>query len=687
MRRPRKAIVLCAGLGTRMRPLSLATPKPLMPLWRRPILEHLLDMLASWGVRDVLINVHHAADRLVSYLRTRPPRRLRIEISFEPEILGTGGAVRRADWFLDDEPTWMVNSDIAARRLSPAPLLRAFSADSDTIAALWIHDRLGPRTVAVQEGYVTDFACPDPGAPGTMTFCGLQLVSPRVRDFFPPAPSFSIVDVYRRCMASGLRVAGVCIKNAFWQDVGSPDRYIEAHRRAWNLSRCTAASGFPPDRQQRRELRSLRASGVHIEGAVSLGRDVRVEPGARLKDCVVWDGARIGPRASVADAIVADGTRVNHRLHGGIALRAPAADEGRLAPALDRLGWPIADTMVEPLPARGSGRDLLRIRWGRRHAIVIRYSLEREENALYAAHARALSKLGIRVPRVLLDMPDAKVVVMEDVGDRHLQNYVTDRDPEFVHRVYVRVLREVVRWHQRGTEYVRQSRPTLCKPFSDGVYRYERDLFAEYVLPRYSVPPRKASAILSELAGVAEHLKSEPRVLIHRDLQSSNILVYRGAPVFIDFQGMRLGPASYDLASLLCDPYVSLDAPLREALLYAYVEMTGGDPAAWRERMRWGAVERLIQALGAYGRLGTHRSTRSFLRFIPPAWAMMESMLTGFEGLPTLREMVYDALRVKENGYALDSDPAGAGCSMRLRQGGRDGHRRRDGKASRRHRT
>ena len=129
MIRPRRAILLAAGFGSRLQPLTFRIPKPLIPLWGRPLLLHNLDLLHQWGVRDVLINLHHEPGPLVNLIRTlSPPADLHIQFSFEPEILGTGGALRRAAWFLSDEPLWILNADIAAD-LDPRILLRPFARE------------------------------------------------------------------------------------------------------------------------------------------------------------------------------------------------------------------------------------------------------------------------------------------------------------------------------------------------------------------------------------------------------------------------------------------------------------------------------------------------------------------------------------------------------------------------------
>ena len=131
LRPPALAFVLAAGFGTRMRPLTDRTPKPLLPLWGQPILHRLLVALKGWGVAHALVNVHHAPGPLLAYLRSSPVPGLRITPLPEAEILGTGGALRAAAPYLSPDaeaPFWLVNGDIAMAGLAPDAFLRALAA-------------------------------------------------------------------------------------------------------------------------------------------------------------------------------------------------------------------------------------------------------------------------------------------------------------------------------------------------------------------------------------------------------------------------------------------------------------------------------------------------------------------------------------------------------------------------------
>jgi len=613
--RPTKAFVLAAGLGTRMRPLSRDLPKPLMPLWGKPILGHVLERLRAWGVRDVLVNCHHEPGQILEYVRRDPVPGLKVSLSFEPVILGTGGALRRAAWFLDDRPFWLINSDIVAN-LDPSPLVRRFSTGHQ-LAVLWMDDRRGPRTVQMKRGLVTQFQG------GTYTFCGLHLVSPRILDFLPAEGFAGIIPAYERAMKCGERVAGVCVPGSFWADIGTPRQYLDVHRELQPVKR-------------RRDF-------------VALGHGVTIEKGARIVNSVIWDGARIRRSARIEDAIVGRDADVAGPV-SYIVLRADRALDAAEQSAIRTLGFDPDRASVIPVGPRGSARTFMRVTAGAagrasaRSVLLVRYTDEREENALYAGHARFLARLGLRVPAVLLDRPDDRLCVIEDVGNEPLQAAVPGMSEATVLRTYRQVLQQVERLHARGAVAARRAGLRLMAPFSSSLYQWERDFFATHFLGhRLRERPGTIAAIRDELALVAARLLRAPRVLIHRDLQSSNILLCRGEPVFIDFQGMRLGPAVYDLASLLADPYVSLPEPIQERLLDGCARRSG-HASAIRNLFWWAVIERLAQALGAYARLSEQPGMAYFAQHIRPALLMMRRALSRVEKLPALRGWVKTVL-------------------------------------------
>jgi NDP-sugar pyrophosphorylase family protein/aminoglycoside/choline kinase family phosphotransferase len=632
-RLPKKAIVLAAGFGTRMLPLTRDVPKPLMPLWGVPMIDHALGLLAGWGVTDVLVNLHHKAHDVLAHVMGRPRSCPRICLSFEPDILGTGGALRKAEWFPDEDPFWLLNADVAAD-LDPRPLCRAFQAGK-TLAALWLHPLKGPLTVEMQGGFIESFRSARPRSAGTYTFCGLHLVSPAILDredgYLPAAGPASIVTAYERAMEDGWKIAGVCVEDSYWADVGTPAQYLEAHGDLLKRLRDGARGGRLAGQDAVRRMKSLRK----VEGFAAVSEAAAVSPSARIRDSVVWSGASIGARARLDGVIVGRGVRIEGAGRYVAMKAVDALDEAEQV-AVRSLGWPLERVLAMPLGPRGSARTFTRLESDGRRVMLVRYDPGRLENALYAGHARFLAKVGLRVPAVLMHDPAACLTVFEDLGDESLLAIAKRAEKNQIERLYRRVLEDVARLHVGGTRMARARGLRVVPSFRPVLYRWEHEYFIEHMLRgRCGLPAAAAEPMRKDLWTVARRLMKAPRVLLHRDLQSSNILIAEGRPGYIDFQGMRYGPAVYDLASLLCDPYVSLPEDLQERLVDFYAVR---NPSADAGRLFWlGAVQRLAQAMGAFARLGALADTRSFGRHIPPAVRMLRRALARVEGLPALK--------------------------------------------------
>ena len=591
MRPPRKAFILAAGFGTRLRPLTLETPKPMLPLWDRPLLERTLEQLATWGVREVLINLHHAPGPIVRHLARQPIAGLRIAAVFEPVILGTGGALRHARWFLD-QPFWLLNADIVAD-LDPRPLLRAWERQHP-LAACWLTEDAGPKTVRCLNGVIRSFHDPEKGH---ATFCGVQLLDPRILPFIRPEGFDTIIAAYQRAQKKRHRIAGVIVPGSFWADIGTPAHYVQAHR------------------------------------------DTAARLGHAGESFTLPAAAVLSPREQQRVATL------RQRLASSSAAAAPSRPQKTRA----RVPRPTTDLpSVEVLPPRGSARDFFRLQlpsvrvrgyYNNRapSAILIRWSPERPENRLYARHTRFLEALGLPVPRLLLDAARDRVLIIEDLGPDTLESRLPQMDAAAVQRLYRRLITLTLRLHQDGLSAARQVRLPLMPGFGPALYAWEHQYFSDHVLrARLGASETTIAAVADELKGVAQTLATSPVALVHRDWQSSNVLFRGTQPVMIDYQGMRRGPAAYDLASLLCDPYADLPPPLQRRLLEDYARRhPQGDtiaavfPAA--------AIQRLCQALGAYAVLSQQPGLEAFGRHIPVAARQLRRALAVHSRpLPTL---------------------------------------------------
>lgn len=571
---PRLAFVLAAGLGTRLRPLTERTPKPLLPLWGKPILQHILETLRGWGVEHVLVNVHHAPAPLLDFLASDPVPGLRLTPLVESEILGTGGALRAAVPFLPDNlesPFWLINGDIAFRAVRPDPFLRALAETPQAIAACWTLPHAGPRTLRIERSAphrILTYSAPR--GTGSATFAGLHLVRGAILPFIRPSGFDTIIDAYRRARsASDTRpVLSIQLPNAFWADLGTPSQYLQAHH---DLSITLAPHP---------------AASFQIPLAAAFNEAER-------------------------DAL------------------APIFQQISSPPAEERPFLPIT-----ALPARASQRQFFRLPASdtpNPAAILVKYSPARPDNLLYAPLTRHLAAHGIPVPRLLLDRPDLHLLALQDLGPTSLQDIATDlrcqSAPSTAYvSLYAPILPILRRFHALPPPPPSELPAPLSPPYDRALALWEIGYFDQhYLCGRLHLSPSDRGTIRRRLRARIPALLDSPAGTIHRDLQSSNILCPTpSAPsqlFFIDYQALRPGPIAYDLASLLLDPYVSLPWPAIRSLLRAYAGLlpSAADRRTLLDAFPAAATLRLAQAIGAYARLSTLPGMHHFIRHLPPA--------------------------------------------------------------------
>jgi aminoglycoside/choline kinase family phosphotransferase len=334
------------------------------------------------------------------------------------------------------------------------------------------------------------------------------------------------------------------------------------------------------------------------------------------RDSVVCGRTSLAAGTVLRRSIVTGGA-VCGTLDDAVCVEAGAVLDDAMPAALAALGWsPKATAAVAALGARGSNRTFWRLYGEKGTAIYVRYTDERPENLRYAGHARLLADAGVPVPAVLAELPETRALVLEDWGDDSLQHRM-ERHPERAEALYRPVVAALARFHREGTEAVDRNGTPLEPPFDAALYAWEHRLFEEQLLVgRYGFGALP-EAVSAELKKVAQRLEAARQVVVHRDCQSSNVLCRGTRFAFIDFQGMRRGSAAYDLASLLYDPYVKLIPEVRTRLAAYY----GSCCPEHREAVDLffeGAVQRLVQALGAYGRLAG-LGLSGFVRHIEPA--------------------------------------------------------------------
>ena len=302
-----------------------------------------------------------------------------------------------------------------------------------------------------------------------------------------------------------------------------------------------------------------------------------------------------------------------------------------------------AEVKISPIEKGGSDRKFYRIQVSPEQSIVlVKYSREHSENQRYVEIAEFLAAHDVRAPKIHFHDPAEGLIWIEDLGERDLWSY---RDESWLVRreFYQSALEEIAKLHRISAADSAEIRRHLPAQFDTALYLWEQDYFFEHCLGHYfDVAPEELRKLaeLPALSKIAERLAGFPRVLVHRDFQSQNVILRDGQASLIDFQGMRPGLAEYDLASLLHDPYVRLTETERAGLLEFYRATAGVSDPAFAEKFRLCAMQRLMQALGAYAFLGLVKKNRAFLAHIPAALDSLGTVLREIDEVDPLRQLL-----------------------------------------------
>jgi NDP-sugar pyrophosphorylase family protein/aminoglycoside/choline kinase family phosphotransferase len=582
------AFLLGAGLGMRLRPLTQTCPKPLLPVRGRPIITYAMDHLLTVGVQRFIVNTHHCAD---VYRQTFPDGQWRgIPIIFrhEPVLLDTAGGLKNIEALLKgDERILVYNADVMTD-MPLTPLLEAHVGQRREVTLALRSDGPLLNVDLDEKGEICDMRrLLNRSGVRRCLFTGLYVVEKRFLKRLTAGKIESVVPVFVRMIEEKPgSVGSVLIDRGQWHDIGS----LEEYRKMMNSPHSETAKKHP---------------------AVMPGN---AQPRPE-------DNEKAQPFETIADAAVRQ--YVCH--------------------VLNRTETAIKE--IAPLAKGGSDRTFRRICLSDAPSLIfMHYNPGREENRHYAAIAGFLRKIDLAVPRIFHHDPERCFMLMEDLGDADLWSF---RQSAWSLRrdYYIKALRMIHKLHTFPVENLGQRSLTLMQGFGPELYRWERDYFHENLIRGVcgiELGVEDEAVLEAELSALAKRLQQSGSSLVHRDFQSQNIMINRGEPVLIDFQGMRVGSYFYDLGSLLYDPYVLIEEQERLELLQYYYGLQERTCTwdAFQDAFHEASVQRLMQALGAFGFLGCRHNRRDFLAHIPSGLQRLDEAASRSPRLPTLRGMI-----------------------------------------------
>lgn len=276
-------------------------------------------------------------------------------------------------------------------------------------------------------------------------------------------------------------------------------------------------------------------------------------------------------------------------------------------------GTPVQPEDLQQVSAGASGRSIMRAAG----MLGIHWTNQRADNNSFLPAAHGLARAGIRVPAVLAEeaLPEQSgVCLVQDLG---LVDILSLRQAPWATRraAYEAAFHTLIPFYKQKPDW------PLQPPFDSALYRWEQEYFAEHLIGRHLGGSPADFLAQPELQRMADWLSELPRVPVHRDCQSQNIMLHKNCAWLIDFQGMRYGRMEYDLASLLYDPYMQLAPAERAELLQLWQQMNNSpvEPDVYAAC----AMQRLMQALGAFANIGYNQKRDWYLNLIPAGLAAL----------------------------------------------------------------
>jgi NDP-sugar pyrophosphorylase family protein len=295
-----KAMILAAGFGTRLRPLSDRRPKPLMPVANRPVILRNMEYLRAHGVMEIVVNTHHHAAQLTDFLRLHHPPGMRVDVRVEPQILGTGGGIRNTADFWGKDPFIVINGDV----LTDLDITKAYDHHLRTrpLATLILHDQPPYNKIRVDEGRVLDI--PKSYGKDGLAFTGIHIMDPEILNYIPEGFS-DIVDCYRNLIGSGKDIGCFVSRGHHWCDIGNLPDYFRANRDlAYGPFTLGPASVMHPAAKWK-------------DWAV-VGEKCRIEEGAEISRSILWEEVCVSAGVKVKDCVVTSGCIVEKDCSGAV---------------------------------------------------------------------------------------------------------------------------------------------------------------------------------------------------------------------------------------------------------------------------------------------------------------------------------------------------------------------------------
>jgi len=302
-----QAFVLGAGLGTRLRPLTGDLPKPLVPIFQKPLITFALDHLIDIGIESFMINTHRLPEQFANAFANQTYRDRRVRLVHEPELLGTGGGIKNIEPYLKSAPFIAYSGDVLTD-INLQPLIDEHFRCGNAVT-LALRDTGLAAAVAFRNGRVVDISNRY-GITGNYDFANIAVWNPEIFERIPPNRRISFIPIIADWIGAGGKIGGVVLNDGKWFNIGSRTQYLEIHRLiadGWRLRYVET-----PEWPIRMATSATVAASAQFSGFFSIGADCSVGDDAIIEDTILWPGAEITSKSHLQGCIV----RANQKVSG-----------------------------------------------------------------------------------------------------------------------------------------------------------------------------------------------------------------------------------------------------------------------------------------------------------------------------------------------------------------------------------
>ncbi len=580
-----KAFILCAGMGKRLKPITEEIPKPLIPILGKPLIFYTLEKLKEISIKEIGINLHWLPEKIKNFLQNFK-NDFNFHFFYEKELLDTGGALKNAKDFLKDDDFIVINGDIIFD-FSLKELLKFHKENENSRTILITDNKKTNNLIVSKEGNLLSIS--KKFSKNYKTFCGIAIYKSEIFNLMEKE-IFSIKKIWEKAIEKKLKIKTFFIEPDKWKECGNINSYIKT------LLYYLKKKGEKNFINENLKIKKLKLEGFNI-----IEKNVKIKENLKLRNCILLSGAKIEENEKYKLIGKNFKIKISRSLFQDKTL-----SKDKFLTNFKKKKF----LFLEKITVGGSLRNFYS---SGKNFVFLESSKEDKEFERLIKLNNFFSFNNFPVPEVYKYSLKEKKAIFENCGEYSLYDLSKFLPVKKMEEFYKKVIEKVALLHNLKIK----NDLYLNYVFDKEYFLWECNYFFENFLKNYLKIKEEYNFFKEDFEKLAEISSNFEKRILHRDLQSQNILIKKGKIKFIDYQSSRLGPPSYDISSLLWDPYFEISKDLRKVLINYYKDKMGKNlPEDFDESIKYTRCQRHFQALGAFSFLGLKRGKEHFLKFI-----------------------------------------------------------------------